>query len=133
MQGVSNGGRRCTALEGAGRSCARWSLAGLLLAGASGCSNSDAGSRVAAKATESGPVQVVQRIEPAPVAPAVVAPASAAPGAPGGSRPPAAVPSGSAAATAEVTRGSGEPPVHAEPITSKHLEAELNRLEAELR
>jgi hypothetical protein len=104
------------------------SLAGLSFVGASGCANSDAGSRVAAKAAVAGPEQVVQRIEPAPVAAAPVAPASPAPPSP------AAVASGAAAAaTPEAAKSPSEPPPSAEPITSKHLEAELNRLEAELR
>jgi len=104
----------------------------LLLAAASGCSNSDAGSRVAAKAMVSGPQQVVQRIEPGPVAPAEVVPASAA--LPGASPASAGVATGAAAAApAETTKNAGAPAVNVEPITSKHLEAELNRLEAELR
>ena len=117
MQGVSSGGR--------------WCVAGLLLAVASGCSNSDAGSRVAAKVTVSGPEQVVQRIAPAPVAPARGVPGSAA--LPSTSPTSPGVGPGAAAAPTEAARSAGEPPVNAEPITSKHLEAELNRLEAELR
>ena len=115
MQGVSGGGRRC--------------VAALLLAGASGCSNSDAGSRVAAKATVSGPEQVVQRIEPAPVASASGVPGSAAVP----STPATSAGVGAAAAPAEAAQSAGEPSANAEPITPKHLEAELNRLEAELR
>lgn len=123
MQGVSSRGRR---------SFTGLSFAGLLLAAASGCSNSDAGSRVAAKATVSGPEQVVQRIAPTPVAPADVVPAPAA--LPSASPTSAGVASGAAAAApAEASKSSGEPAVNVEPITSKHLEAELNRLEAELR
>jgi len=133
MQGVSSQGNgRVTPFQRAGLKRASrqeasraWAwLAGLSLAIVSGCANSDAGSRVAAKATVAAPEQVVQRIEPAPVASVPSAPAAPAS---------AHAPSGAAAPTSEAPQASGEPRANAEPITSKHLEAELNRLEAELR
>jgi hypothetical protein len=75
-------------------------------------SQAAAAAEVAASAAQTDkPEQVVQRINPAPAAAAPVASASATP--PG---------SGSA----------GSPTSGGQAITPKHLEAELNRLEAEL-
>jgi len=133
MQGMSSGDRRGVAairragllkpgLPTSGLLSLGLLCAGLSLPGASGCFNSDADGRIAAKATLSGPQQVVQRIEPAPASAALSSGKSA----------PGAAASG-AAASSQREAAKSEPPANAEPITSKHLEAELNRLEAELR
>ena len=93
-----------------------WLVGGLGLCALYGCATAEAGtqlpaesdaSRVAAPAATTEPQQVVQRMVPAGVA--------------------------SAAAVAKPAASTPEAPRHtAEAITSKHLEAELNRLEAEL-
>jgi hypothetical protein len=88
-------------------------LAGLLAASVAisgGCAHSsDAESRVAAKAEPARPEQVVQRIEPAPESTASAAKNAAA----------------SSAERPVVVKGGSS--------SAKHLEAELNRLEAELK
>src|SRR4051812_43880231 len=103
-EGSASGRRR---RSGAGRVLL---LAGLL--GASGgCANhsSEGESRVAAKAEPARPEQVVQRIEPAPEPAATAAKNAAA----------------SSAERPVVVKGGSS--------SAKHLEAELNRLEAELK
>ena len=82
-----------------------------------GCANgsSDAETRVAAQTASAKPEQVVQRIEPDPD-PAVAASKSTV-----------------TASAADKSAGYKRTPVKGGSISSKHLEAELNRLEAELK
>jgi hypothetical protein len=97
---------------------ARWRRSflavGLLVmhGGGLGCESSSAAAPIPEAAGPSQPERVVQHMTPNPVP---------APGAAGGS----AARLGVAASTVAASRSP-------EPITSKHLEAELNRLEAEL-
>jgi hypothetical protein len=83
-----------------------------------GCANSssDPETRVAARAAPPRPEQVVQRIEPDPDPAVVPAPKSAA-----------------TASAADKSAGDKRAPVKGGSISPKHLEAELNRLEAELK
>jgi hypothetical protein len=97
------------------------------LAASLGCSTSEsepASSQPAALAEHvtGGPEQVVQRMAPEPTSAASSAGRRAA----AGERP-----ADARLSAAGVTRADSRPSP-GEPITSKHLEAELNRLEAEL-
>jgi hypothetical protein len=85
----------------------------------------ESGTRVAAQAGPAKPQQVVQRIEPVPAA---TPEAELAPTAGEAGQLPAAA--GGASARSDVPRVEGARPAG---ITSKHLEAELNRLEDELK
>jgi hypothetical protein len=90
-----------------------------------GCANgsSDPDTRVAAKSEPAKPEQVVQRIEPASEPePTVLEPTVAEPTVPEQKGNPATPSAGDKRAAAK-----------AGTISAKHLEAELNRLEAELK
>jgi hypothetical protein len=92
-----------------------------------GCSTSEsepASSQPAALAERvtGGPEQVVQRMAPEPTSAASSGDRRAAVERPADAR----------LSAAGVTRADSRPSSPGEPITSKHLEAELNRLEAEL-
>ena len=95
------------------------------IASLAACANSDDSRRAAVQSESSRPQQVVQRIEPAPSA----APSAGAEAAP--SEPTRAEP---AAKAASATNGAAprDARVSAQAVTAKHVEAELNRLEAEL-
>jgi hypothetical protein len=87
-----------------------------------GCANgsSDPETRVAAQAPPAKPEQVVQRIEPDPEPALAPAPRSAA------------EVSSAEVSAADKSAADKRAPVKGGSISSKHLEAELNRLEAEL-
>ncbi|MEY2935394.1 MAG: hypothetical protein RL033_6143, partial [Pseudomonadota bacterium] len=150
MRGRGVGGQGVGALAGLGPAASRLAaslLAASLLAGLAACANSSASTepneRMAAQTAPLHPQQVVQRIEPAlpegataeralaakaqQAAPEVNAEASEA--------APAAVATGGAGAGSEEPRVEEPRAEGARPaaITPKHLEAELNRLEDELR
>jgi len=101
------------------------------IASLAACANSDDSRRAAVQSESSRPQQVVQRIEPAP---------SAAPSA--GADVPRSSNAGEThaepAANAPATNGAApraaerDQRVSAQAVTAKHVEAELNRLEAEL-
>ncbi len=103
-------------------------LAAAMLSAGIGCSTAEGAPTTAqstAAAQHAGePEQVVQRMAPEPTHPA----GSSVVGGPNTNSP---VISGRVSSAAG-TRVDSRPAVRGEPITSKHLEAELNRLEAEL-
>jgi hypothetical protein len=104
--------------EGSANDRARWfsarGLALLVVGLLGGCANgsSDPETRVAAQAPPARPEQVVQRIEPDPEPSAPPVPKSA---------------------LADQSAADKRAPVKGANISPKHLEAELNRLEAELK
>lgn len=115
------------------RSAALTLLVASALTAGTGCSTSgsEAPSAQPAAIAEQGggePEQVVQRMAPEPTSgPSSIADKHAAgPRAAAGNRVDARL------SAAGVRRADSRPSSAAEPITSKHLEAELNRLEAEL-
>jgi hypothetical protein len=109
--------------------------AGLLALGLAACATPESGARASADsnarvdvAASSEPEQVVQRMVPRDEGPADGEPRHAVPadGASKGTSPGAAEPGRGTAVADDTSRRSGAP------ITAQHLEAELNRLEAEL-
>ena len=124
LAGMLRGRRWCRALG--------WLLASV----AGGCANApgtvESVTSVATPAQAAKPEQVVHRIEPARAAERDVVPSTGAPGAAALPRRPSPPESPTAAprvadAAREKRAGSGGA------ISAKHLEAELNRLEAELK
>jgi len=94
------------------------------------CAHSDdSAARVAVQTESSRPEQVVQRIEPAPSA---VQPASADAARAGNEAATHAEPATNGGPT-PAPSAARDPRASGQTVTAKHVEAELNRLEAELK
>jgi len=131
-RGEGSAGRRSAAELGGHRLC--WLLAvvslplaglslaalSLPLAGLSGCTNTSSASEGAPRelAKADPPAQVVQRMAPAPAATAATA---------------ASPPAQNVASSANPARPVPDKRAGGQAVTIKHLEAELNRLEADLK